>query len=166
MLRLLLDQPHLLRFADRCFPQVRTPLPKKSLAEEDLRTHLRTYAWESCGQTILEDVVRDGQLRHPVLFPDFETEEKSHLSSYQVFDVGPDGAPLSIDLETEEEEETQSKSAAFWNVIKVRGNFLGSLPLIRVRKIHTHYQAAMGGCRCNLNLHRMSRHTIRTIYLA
>lgn len=97
---------------------VRTPLQQKSLAEEDLRTHLRTYEWESCGQTILEEVVHDGQLLQPYLFPDPSDEERSHISSYQVFDVGPDGSPLSIEMEPEEEEVTQSKAASFWNVIK------------------------------------------------
>ncbi|KAF4312397.1 Mg2+ transporter protein CorA-like/Zinc transport protein ZntB [Botryosphaeria dothidea] len=97
---------------------VRTPLQQKSLAEEDLRTHLRTYEWESCGQTILEEVVHDGQLLQPYLFPDPGDEERSHISSYQVFDVGPDGSPLSIEMEPEEEEVTQSKAASFWNVIK------------------------------------------------
>ncbi|KAH7018670.1 hypothetical protein B0J12DRAFT_586041 [Macrophomina phaseolina] len=97
---------------------VRTPLPKSSLADEDLRTHLRTYEWESCGRTILEEVVRDGQLLQPNLFPHPKDEEKSYISSYQVFDVGPDGSPLSLDIEPEEEEVTQSKVAAFWNVIK------------------------------------------------
>ncbi|KKY18870.1 putative mg2+ transporter zinc transport protein [Diplodia seriata] len=98
---------------------VRTPLQPKSLAEEDLRTHLRTYEWESCGQTILEDVVQDGQLLSPYLFPTPGEEELLHPSSYQVYDVGVDGAPISIDIETGEEEEvTQSKAAAFWNTIK------------------------------------------------
>ncbi|OMP86659.1 hypothetical protein BK809_0003831 [Diplodia seriata] len=98
---------------------VRTPLQPKSLAEEDLRTHLRTYEWESCGQTILEDVVQDGQLLSPYLFPTPGEEELLHPSSYQVYDVGVDGAPISIDIETGEDEEvTQSKAAAFWNTIK------------------------------------------------
>lgn len=48
----------------------------------------------------------------------------SHPSSYQIYDVGVDGAPISIDIETGEEEEvTQSKAAAFWNIIKVSGFF-------------------------------------------
>ncbi|OJD31404.1 mg2+ transporter zinc transport protein [Diplodia corticola] len=98
---------------------VRTPLQPKSLAEEGLRTHLRTYEWESCGQTILEEVVQDNQLLSPYLFPTPDEEELSHPSSYQVYDVGLDGAPISIDIETGEDEEvTQSKAAALWNVIK------------------------------------------------
>ncbi|KAF9636333.1 Mg2+ transporter protein CorA-like/Zinc transport protein ZntB [Lasiodiplodia theobromae] len=98
---------------------VRTPLPSTSLAEEGLRTHLRTYDWESCGQTILEEVVQDGQLLSPYLFPTPSDEEMSIPSSYQVYDVGVDGTPLSLDIETGEDEEvTQSKAAAFWNTIK------------------------------------------------
>ncbi|EOD52513.1 putative mg2+ transporter zinc transport protein [Neofusicoccum parvum UCRNP2] len=38
--------------------------------------------------------------------------------TYYVFDVGPDGAPLSIDVDEEEEEGAQSKEALFWNTVK------------------------------------------------
>lgn len=65
----------------------------------------------------------DGQLRHPNLFPISRAGDRSHLSSYQVFDVGPDGAPLSIDVDEEEEEGAQSKEALFWNTVKVCGSF-------------------------------------------
>lgn len=64
--------------------------------------------------------MQDGQLLSPYLFPTPSDEEMSIPSSYQVYDVGVDGTPISLDIETGEDEEvTQSKAAAFWNTIKV-----------------------------------------------
>ncbi|KAK8233829.1 hypothetical protein HDK77DRAFT_375870, partial [Phyllosticta capitalensis] len=98
---------------------VRIPLPKKALTEDDLRTHLRTYEWDSSGKIILEDVVTEGRLTHPVLFQRPKREERGHISSYSVFDVGADGSPIRVDNEDAEyDDEAPPKALTFWNSIK------------------------------------------------
>ncbi|KAF2091613.1 hypothetical protein K490DRAFT_31641 [Saccharata proteae CBS 121410] len=96
---------------------VQTPLPAKAVDHEDLRTHLRTHKWDEHGQTILESVVTDdGRLVNPVLFPDHgQAEDNAHISHFQVFDVGPDGAPLPVEIDPER---VVSKAVAFWDMIK------------------------------------------------
>ncbi|KAK7534920.1 uncharacterized protein J3D65DRAFT_428727 [Phyllosticta citribraziliensis] len=98
---------------------VRTPLPKKALTEDDLRTHLRSYEWDSAGKIILEDVVTAGRLLHPVLFQKPTREERGHISSYSVFDVGFDGSPVRLDNEDAEyDDEAPPKALALWSAIK------------------------------------------------
>ncbi|KAF2136265.1 uncharacterized protein K452DRAFT_237687 [Aplosporella prunicola CBS 121167] len=95
---------------------VQTPLPKRTLAEDKLREYLRTYDWSPAGQKILENIIHNGRLKHPVLFhKPSRANDKAHYAHYEVFDVSTDGSPLSI---TGDDEESISKSAGFWNAFR------------------------------------------------
>jgi len=98
---------------------VQQPLPTESFDHEDLRNHIKAYAWDRYGRQILSTVITDrGRLKQPYLFPTNEgpAEDRSHYSHYDVFDVGPDGAPLMI--ETVGKEKAKSKASQIWHLIK------------------------------------------------
>lgn len=104
---------------------VQAPLPSISFDHEDLREHLKTYSWDRYGREVLAGLVTDrGRLKEPSLFParPGPAEDRSHYSHYQVFDVGGDGAPRSVEPKVPEE---ASRAAAIWCAIKVGGFFLG-----------------------------------------
>lgn len=98
---------------------VQSPLPPQSYDHEHLRNHLKTYNWDRWGRQILSTVITDrGRLKQPSLFPtkDGPSEDRSHYSHYQVFDIGTDGAPLLV--ENAEMENAQSKAMQIWHSIK------------------------------------------------
>ncbi|RDW67859.1 hypothetical protein BP6252_09255 [Coleophoma cylindrospora] len=96
---------------------VQDPLPPRSWDREGLRHHLKTYKFNEEGQKLLESVVVDGTLTNPdiarVFDGGFELGVGSH---YSVFDVGPDGAPLSRHEVVEKG--TKSIHDAIWQVIR------------------------------------------------
>ena len=79
----------------------------------DLRKHLHDYRWDDHGTKILKTVVDNpAQLRAETLFPTRPgpTKDRSHHSHYQVFDIGSDGAPVTVD--TTEVEKNTSRAMA------------------------------------------------------
>lgn len=105
---------------------VQDPLPSKSWNREDLRHHLKTYKFNEEGQKLLESVVVDGRLTNPDLARVFEVGFELGIGShYSVFDVGPDGAPLSRhEVVTKG---TTSIHDAIWQVIRVSAPLCTSL---------------------------------------
>ncbi|KUI52730.1 hypothetical protein VP1G_00104 [Cytospora mali] len=98
---------------------VQTPLKTEEYDHEGLRQHLRSYKWTSDGHKVLEDVLSDIKLlSQPTLFPTQRgpVPDRSHLSHYQVFDVGLDGAPLPIEFS--ETEKPPSNALCIWQAIK------------------------------------------------
>ncbi|TKA71522.1 hypothetical protein B0A55_06115 [Friedmanniomyces simplex] len=66
--------------------------------EESLRKHLQSYKWNPYGAKILETVIDSPPrlLQTPLVTRrKGPVDDRSHLSHYQVFDVGPDGAPMN-----------------------------------------------------------------------
>jgi len=97
---------------------VQIPLPPYKFDEEHLRQHLRTYDFTEHGALLLSSVVRSKKLLHPAaLFPTYPPHEKWHNSHYSVFDVGPDGAPLS--RREVVRNGTVSIDSAIWQAIQV-----------------------------------------------
>lgn len=98
---------------------VQTPLEPQEYDHEGLRQHLQSYKWMSDGRKVLGDVLSDAKrLSQPTLFPtqNIPVPDRSHLSHYQVFDVGPDGAPLPVELS--ETEKPPSNALKIWQTIK------------------------------------------------
>lgn len=87
--------------------------------EETLRKHLQSYQWTVQDAKVLETVVDNParMLQHP-LIPNRKgpLADRSQFSHCQVFDVGPDGAPLEIEWEHVERE--SSRAQAIWYAIK------------------------------------------------
>lgn len=78
-------------------------LPAVALDDEDLRAHLKRYKWNEESKYLLEDILtEEGRMKHPSLFPPCQNpdEDGSHFSLYQVFDVGTDGAPMPLHVDT------------------------------------------------------------------
>lgn len=97
---------------------VQDPLPTKSWDREDLRHHLKTYKFNDEGQVLLESIVVDGRLTNTDLARVFEGGSENGVGShYSVFDVGPDGAPLSRHGIVKKG--TASIHDAIWQVIRV-----------------------------------------------
>ncbi|KAK5113169.1 hypothetical protein LTR85_010987 [Meristemomyces frigidus] len=98
---------------------VSNPLEPRKHDEESLRKHLQSYKWGSDAARILETVIDRPvrMLQHP-LIPQRKgpLDDRSHFSHCQVYDVGPDGAPLLIDCKHVEEEFNSAQ--AIWYAIK------------------------------------------------
>jgi len=95
-------------------------LPSYQFDYEDLRDHLKKYAFNEEGRTLLEGVVgANGRLKSPELFPKCLDEASSHNSHYSIFDVGTDGTPLSRHKYVSSGSTIDS---AIWQAIQV-GNF-------------------------------------------
>lgn len=78
---------------------VQQTLPKESYDEEALRKHISHHQWTDAGRSILGDVLNNPQLfEQQCIFPVMlgAVDDRSHLTHYSIFDVGNDGAPLSI----------------------------------------------------------------------
>ncbi|KAE8442027.1 hypothetical protein EG329_003928 [Mollisiaceae sp. DMI_Dod_QoI] len=96
---------------------VQVPLPSYDFDQEHLRQHLKTHDFTEHGTLLLSSIVRDKRLLHPAaLFPTYPPDEKWHNSHYSVFDVGPDGAPLS--RREIVKDGTTSIDSAIWQAIK------------------------------------------------
>lgn len=94
-------------------------LPTVTLDDEHLRDHLKRYKWNKESKSILEDILTaEGRMRHPYLFPSGQSpdEDGSHISFYQVFDVGTDGAPVPLHVDTSLT--TLPKGQTMWHYIK------------------------------------------------
>ncbi|KAI6819549.1 hypothetical protein KC342_g14008 [Hortaea werneckii] len=98
---------------------VATPLEPRSHDEESLRKHLQSYKWNPYGAKILETVIDtpSRMLQSPLMpMQKGPVEDGSHYSHCQVFDVGPDGAPLQFETSTIERE--TSRANAIWQAIR------------------------------------------------
>lgn len=77
-------------------------LPTATFDDEHLRTHLKRYKWNKESKSMLEDILTgEGRMIHPNLFPSGQSlnGDGSHISFYQVFDVGTDGAPMPLHVD-------------------------------------------------------------------
>lgn len=87
--------------------------------EDTLRKHLQSYQWTVYDARILETVINNPAriLQHP-LIPTRKgpSEDRSQYSHCQVFDVGPDGAPLEV--EWDHVERASSRPHAIWYAIR------------------------------------------------
>ena len=98
---------------------VSQPLEKETYDIEGLRNHIRTYKWPDSGKAILQDILgNDAVLNRKELFPTQAgpADDRSHLSHYSIFDVGPDGAPLEIKMASDPSQDA-SRSLSIWNRI-------------------------------------------------
>lgn len=98
---------------------VQTALEPQSYDHEGLRKHLRTHTWTVFGKKMLGEVLSaSSRLSRGSLFPTQRgpAADRSHLSHYQVFDVGGDGAPLPVELL--ESERPPSHALTIWHTIK------------------------------------------------
>ena len=97
---------------------VSSTLEPQIYTEDTLRLHLQSYKWNQYGAKILETIIdnRSRLLRSPLIAKrKGDVDDRSHLTHYQVFDVGPDGAPLPLDFTNIEQE--SSKAQAVWRAI-------------------------------------------------
>jgi hypothetical protein len=107
---------------------VQKPLPSYQFDHENLRHHLKTYAFNEHGKRLLERVVAEnGRLHDPSLFPDYPEDELWHNSHYSVFDVGKDGAPIS--RREVVKEGTTKIDSAIWQAIQVIRHITLNVPL-------------------------------------
>lgn len=91
-------------------------LPPVALKDEDLRSHLKKHGWDDSARKILEPILTsEGRLKIPSLFPtgNRPADDRPHISMYQVFAVGADGAPLAL------HPASSTSSQAMWNIIRV-----------------------------------------------
>lgn len=98
---------------------VQTPLEQQQYDHNGLREHLRSFKFSSASRSLLGGILDDsGFLSKPTLFPTHNgsVADRSHLSHHQVFEVGTDGAPLSIELP--QSERPPSNALLIWNTIK------------------------------------------------
>ncbi len=94
-------------------------LPTAKWVDEDLRDHLKKYKWNRESKRILEDILSEGgRMKHPNLFPSGQNrnEDGSHISYYQVFDVGTDGAPVPLHVDASLM--SLPKGQTMWHYIK------------------------------------------------
>jgi hypothetical protein len=99
-------------------------LPTTTLDDEHLRAHLKRYKWNKESKSLLEDILTgEGRMKHPNLFPSGQDpdEDGSHLSFYQVFDVGPDGAPMPLHVDPSLMR--LPKGQTMWHYIKASHKF-------------------------------------------
>lgn len=102
---------------------VQQPLEHRLFDHEGLRAHLRSYKWTDADRVILQGIINSPtRMQQPTLFPTTpgRVEDRSHLSHHQVYDVGPDGAPLQVELP--ESERSPSNALHIWNTIKEINN--------------------------------------------
>jgi hypothetical protein len=95
-------------------------LPTATLDDEHLRAHLKRYKWNKESKNLLQDILsEEGRMRHPNLFPSGQNpdEDGSRFSLYQVFDVGTDGAPMPLHVDTSLMR--LPKGQTMWHYIKV-----------------------------------------------
>lgn len=98
---------------------VQQPLEHQVFNHDGLRDHLRSYKWTKEGRIILDGIINSpARMQQSTLFPTHSgrAEDRSHMSHHQVFDVGPDGAPLQVELP--ESESGPSNALQIWNTIK------------------------------------------------
>lgn len=98
---------------------VQTPLEPQTYDMETLRSHLRSYAWDKHCRMILEGVVGNpSRLAETPLVPNRKgkLEDRSDVTHYQVFDVGPDGSPLAVDFSHIEKD--FGRAMALWHAVK------------------------------------------------
>jgi hypothetical protein len=98
---------------------VQQPLEHRLFEHDGLRDHLRSYKWTNAGRKVLDGIINSpARMQQPTLFPTNagRAEDRSHLSHHQIFDVGPDGAPLQVELP--ESESGPSNALHIWNSIR------------------------------------------------
>lgn len=98
---------------------VQTPLESVSFSEAGLRSNLRSYKFNEFGRKILNGVVdNDERLSQFPLLPSRigPSEDRSHYTHSQIFDIGPDGSPLLIDQSQVESE--FGRGMALWRAIQ------------------------------------------------
>ncbi|CAK3776533.1 hypothetical protein AC579_8326 [Lecanosticta acicola] len=99
------------------------PLETENYDLEGLRQHLVNNPWDEYGWQILRDVLGHESMENASHVRDHwylptqagPVEDRSHLSGYQVWDVGPDGAPLNVDVSGDT---NTSRAMSIWNCIK------------------------------------------------
>lgn len=99
---------------------VQGSLPQENYDEEGLRKHILQYDWTDDGRTIIGDILKNQPFsEHPCVFPVKlgAVEDRSHLTHYSIFDVGNDGAPLSI--RSASDSRPCSRALAIWKNLKV-----------------------------------------------
>lgn len=98
---------------------VQTPLDQQQYDHDGLREHLRSFKFSSASRRLFDGILDDAFfLSKATLFPTQKgpVADRSHLSHHQVFEVGTDGAPLSIELP--QSERPPSNALVIWNTIK------------------------------------------------
>ena len=102
---------------------VQQTLPKESYEEEALRQHISQHPWTDPGRTILKDVLNNPQLfTQQCIFPVAlgPVDDRSHITHYSIFDVGNDGAPLTI--RDASDSRPCSRALAIWKNLRVSEN--------------------------------------------
>ncbi|KAL8725277.1 MAG: hypothetical protein Q9181_006477 [Wetmoreana brouardii] len=97
---------------------VQEPLPKESYNEDGLRKYIRENDWTSHDREIVGTVLNNKQLLERTnIFPVTlgPVDDRSHLSHYNISDVGKDGAPLEI---RKADAKPVSRAQAIWNNLK------------------------------------------------
>lgn len=99
------------------------PLHPEAYDLEGLRTHLLNNPWDEHGWRMLKDVLGHTSMDNPSHVREHwymptstgPVDDRSHLSGYQVWDVGSDGAPLNVDVNVDS---NMSRAMAIWSCIK------------------------------------------------
>lgn len=99
---------------------VQQSLPHERYDEQGFRRHIQQYQWTDSGRVILRDILKNQQLfEQRCVFPEKlgPVADRSHVSHYSIFDVGNDGAPLSI--QSASDSRPCSRALAIWKNLKV-----------------------------------------------
>jgi len=99
---------------------VQAELPSISFDHEHLRNHLKKHSWKEHGREILAAIITDPAKlsKQPHLFhmgvgP---SDDRSHYSHFQVYDVGPDGAAEPVNASGTQN--GMSKATEIWHSIR------------------------------------------------
>lgn len=80
---------------------VQSELPSRSFDHEHLRDHLKNHSWTAHGReilsTILADPVKLSKQPHLFHMGSGPTDDRSHYSHFQVYNVGPNGVPKLVE---------------------------------------------------------------------
>jgi hypothetical protein len=98
---------------------VQETLEPQSHEMEGMRSHIRAYKWNEFGKKIMEGVVGNpARLSENPLIPNRKGKlaDRSDYTHYQIFDVGSDGSPLSVEFPNIEKQ--FGRPMALWHAIK------------------------------------------------
>ena len=98
---------------------VQDPLLPEEHDMESMRSHIRAYKWDIHGKLIMNGIAfNPARLSETPLIPNKKgkLDDRSDYTHYQIFDVGPDGSPLSIEFPSIEKQ--FGRPMALWHAIK------------------------------------------------
>lgn len=132
---------------------VREPLPPQSHDQEELRQHLRSYAWDKFGKEVVSPITSDlNRLRRTSLFENQDGAEDKD-AHYQAYLVGVNGKPRAVDLS--DQGKGVAKTEVIWNAMRtVNGPEAQADPAVgRITIVREPSPMLFGALHCTMNAH-------------